>query len=85
MTTDGNPPIVRGVNSLGLRRAGFTDEERRALKNAYRVLFRSELPIKAALTELEQTADKNVRHLVRFIRESKRGITSRRRQRDIED
>ena len=85
MTTDGNPPIVRGVNTLGLRRAGFTDEERRTLKNAYRVLFRSQLPMKVALNELEQTADKNVGHLVRFIRESKRGITSRRRQRDTED
>jgi UDP-N-acetylglucosamine acyltransferase len=85
MTTDGNPPAVRGLNTLGLRRAGFTDEERRALKNAYRVLFRSQLPLQAALNELEQTADKNVGHLVRFIRESKRGITSGKRQSDVED
>jgi len=72
--TDGNPARVRGVNSTGLRRAGFSEEERRALKEAYKLLFRSTTPIQDALRELEQFDDEHVAHLVNFIRGSKRGF-----------
>ncbi|HEX6718957.1 MAG TPA: acyl-ACP--UDP-N-acetylglucosamine O-acyltransferase [Pyrinomonadaceae bacterium] len=72
--TDGNPARVRGVNSTGLRRAGFSEDERRALKDAYKLLFRSTMPMQEALRELEQVDDENVAHLVRFIRGSKRGF-----------
>jgi UDP-N-acetylglucosamine acyltransferase len=72
--TDGNPSRLRGVNSVGLRRGGFSEEERRALKDAYKLLFRSTMPIQDALRELEQVDDENVAHLVRFIRSSKRGF-----------
>ena len=72
--TDGNPARVRGVNSVGLRRAGFTEEARRVLKDAYKLLFRSTVPVQDALRELEQVDDENVSHLVRFIRNSKRGF-----------
>ena len=73
--TDGNPPRVRGVNSVGLRRAGFSAETRRALKSAYQLLFRSGTPLPDALGALEQVQDENVKHLVNFIRGSKRGFT----------
>src|ERR1700682_3446179 len=43
--TDGNPPRVRGLNTVGLRRAAFSSESRRALRNAYQLLFRSSLPL----------------------------------------
>src|SRR5215470_5879678 len=76
-TTDGNPPRVRGLNSIGLRRAGFSETEKRALKNAYRALFKSAEPLADVLNELEQVDDDNVAHLIRFIRDSKRGITRR--------
>jgi len=72
--TDGNPSRLRGVNSVGLRRGGFSEEERRALKEAYKLLFRSTMPIQDALRELEQVDDENVAHLVGFIRSSKRGF-----------
>ena len=71
--TDGNPPRLRGVNSVGLRRAGFSESARRALKEAYRVLFRSGIAFEEALNQLEP--DENVSHLVSFIRGSKRGVT----------
>lgn len=84
--TDGNPPRVRGVNSVGLRRAGFSVETRRALKEAYRLLFRSGTPLPDALDELEQMQDENVRHLVNFIRGSKRGFTRAiKRDQDAEE
>ena len=72
--TDGNPSRLRGVNSVGLRRGGFSEEERRALKEAYKLLFRSTMPVQDALLALEQVDDENVAHLVRFIRSSKRGF-----------
>ena len=72
--TDGNPARLRGVNSVGLRRGGFAEEERRALKEAYKLLFRSTKPLQDALRELEQVDDENVAHLARFIRSSKRGF-----------
>ena len=74
-TTDGNPARLRGLNSVGLRRAGFSDSARRALKHAYRSLFRSGVPIDEALKDLDQTDDENVSHLIAFIRGSERGFT----------
>jgi UDP-N-acetylglucosamine acyltransferase len=72
--TDGNPARVRGINSVGLRRAGFSEEATRVLKDAYRKLFRSAMPVQDALRELEQVDEENVSHLVRFIRSSMRGF-----------
>jgi UDP-N-acetylglucosamine acyltransferase len=74
-TTDGNPPRVRGLNSVGLRRAGFTAEQRQNLKHAYKILLRSGLPLDDALAQLAASDDENVAHLVAFIRQSKRGIS----------
>jgi UDP-N-acetylglucosamine acyltransferase len=73
--TDGNPARVRGVNSVGLQRAGLSEDARRALKNAYKMLFRSKLPVADVLEQLGQVDDEHVAHLVSFIRGSKRGFT----------
>jgi UDP-N-acetylglucosamine acyltransferase len=72
--TDGNPARVRGVNSVGLRRAGFSAETRRSLKESYRLLSRSRMPLEKALSALEKIQDSNVEHLIAFIRNSKRGF-----------
>lgn len=80
--TDGNPPRVRGLNGVGLRRAGFSIETRRALTQAYQLLFRSRTPLEDALLKLAQLTDENVLHLVNFIRESKRGFTRAAKQED---
>ena len=79
-TTDGNPPAVRGLNAIGLRRGGFTPESRAALKRAYQVLFRARLPLARALEALEQTDDENVVHLAAFIRATRRGFTREERE-----
>jgi UDP-N-acetylglucosamine acyltransferase len=73
-TTDGNPPRVRGLNSVGLRRAGFTAEQRQNLKHAYKILLRSGLSLDDALAQLAASDDENVAHLVKFIRATQRGI-----------
>ncbi len=80
LTTDGNPPRVRGLNTVGLRRAGFTPQERGALKEAYRLLFRSRLPLAEALSRMEQLEDEHVSHLLNFIRNSRRGFSRAERE-----
>ncbi|HVF49456.1 MAG TPA: acyl-ACP--UDP-N-acetylglucosamine O-acyltransferase [Pyrinomonadaceae bacterium] len=72
--TDGNPAHVRGLNSVGLRRAGFSTDARRALKHAYQLIFRRRLPLAEAIRQLEQLDDEHVRHLSDFIRRSRRGF-----------
>lgn len=74
---EGNKATIRGLNSIGLRRRGFTDEQLSNLKKAYRILFRQNLPLKDALEELEKdfSEDKNIMYLVDFIKNSNRGIT----------
>jgi len=81
-TTDGNPPRVRGLNKVGLRRAGFTAESRRALRRAYDLLLRERLPLDAALAALEAVDDEHVRHLADFVRGSRRGFIRAGRRRD---
>ena len=83
-TTDGNPPRVCGLNTVGLRRAGFSSETRRALKKAYQLLFRSSLPLEVALEEMRQLEDENVAHLISFIRASRRGFARERRRERVE-
>jgi UDP-N-acetylglucosamine acyltransferase len=66
---------AKGLNLIGLRRAGFSKEEIGALKSAYRILYRSGLKLEEALGRIEAELDtEHTRHLVRFIRSSKRGI-----------
>lgn len=74
---EGNKAVIRGLNTVGLRRKGFTEEDRSNLKRAYRIIFRSGNPLKDALIELENefSEDKNIRYLVEFIKTSNRGIT----------
>jgi UDP-N-acetylglucosamine acyltransferase len=66
---------VKGLNLVGLKRAGFTREQVVALKHAYRLLYRSGLKLDHALARIENELDTaHTRHLVAFIRSSKRGI-----------
>ena len=84
LITDGNPCRVRGLNSIGLRRAGFSAEARLNLKRATHLLLRSMLPLEAALAGMERLDDENVLHLIRFVRGSRRGFTREPRPRDAE-
>ena len=64
-----------GLNLIGLRRAGFSAKDIRALKHAYQTLFSARLPLAQALARIEaEAADPHSRHLVEFIRGSQRGI-----------
>jgi UDP-N-acetylglucosamine acyltransferase len=64
-----------GLNVVGLRRTGFDAEQIAALKTAYRLLYRSNLKLDEALQRIEaELSTEHTRHLVSFIRSSKRGI-----------
>ncbi len=69
---------VRGLNVVGLRRAGIGPEARAALKRAFHALFLSGRPMPEVLGKLEVDAVAEVREVVAFIRESKRGVVAYR-------
>jgi len=76
MIAHGNPAVVRGVNVVGLERRGYSAEVVRVLKEAYRILYRSNLNTKQAIEELDKGfgAVDEVRRLIGFIEGSQRGI-----------
>lgn len=64
-----------GINVVGLRRAGVSVEEITEIKRAYKLLYRSGLKLAAALDRMgEQCEGECVKHLMRFVRASQRGI-----------
>jgi UDP-N-acetylglucosamine acyltransferase len=66
---------AKGLNIVGLRRAGFSREEIQELKTAYRLLYRAGLKLQDALAKIEvECQSESARHLVEFVRKSKRGI-----------
>ena len=72
----------RGLNLVGLRRAGIAEDEIRRLKKAYFLLFRSGLEVEEALQRIEvEVPSDHTKHLVEFVRKSKRGICRRRLRR----
>ncbi|MHB8404295.1 MAG: acyl-ACP--UDP-N-acetylglucosamine O-acyltransferase [Gammaproteobacteria bacterium] len=73
----GTPIEPRGINSEGLQRRGFTTEQIRNIKNAYRILYRSELRLEEALERLRESAAKQpeVARMLKFLETSERSIT----------
>jgi UDP-N-acetylglucosamine acyltransferase len=72
----GRPAVPHSVNSEGLKRRGFTEEQIRNIRRAYRVLYRSGLKLQAALEELERAASSQaeLRPFVDFIARSSRSL-----------
>lgn len=72
----------RGLNLVGLQRAGFAAEEIRRLKRAYFLLFRSGLNVDKALQKIQtEVPSEHTNHLVQFVQKSKRGICRRKLRR----
>ena len=53
----GHPATPRGVNSEGMRRHGFSGEEIRTIRRAYRSIYRSGLKLDEAVAAIEQDHD----------------------------
>jgi UDP-N-acetylglucosamine acyltransferase len=66
---------ICGLNLVGLRRAGFTPEQRLELKRLYHALFRSGQNLRAAVAAARQTfTSPAARQMLDFIAESRRGV-----------
>ncbi|MDB6046906.1 MAG: Acyl-[acyl-carrier-protein]--UDP-N-acetylglucosamine O-acyltransferase [Gammaproteobacteria bacterium] len=72
----GNPGVPHAVNSEGLKRRGFTEEQIRNIREAYRILYRSDLRLSEALERLQPVAANcpEIRAFVDFIGTSTRSI-----------
>jgi UDP-N-acetylglucosamine acyltransferase len=91
ITTKDIPPFivqqnintVMGVNVVGMRRAGMSQAEINAVRQAFRILFREGLPLPAALQQLEQELGQAeaVREMIAFLRQCPRGINVMRKDR----
>ena len=73
----GDRAILHGLNKVGLKRHGFSQNSLDSLKKAYRIIFRIGLTVNEAvervLAEVENTPE--VLNLVNFIKSTQRGIT----------
>lgn len=73
---EGNRAISHGLNVIGLKRAGFSDQAIEALKRAYRIIFRTRTPLAEALAqvraEVPQTPE--VKRMLEFVEGSARGV-----------
>jgi UDP-N-acetylglucosamine acyltransferase len=68
---------VSGLNTIGLQRAGFTPQTVGVIRNAYKLIYRSNLNVTQALERVksELPSIPEIQHLVEFIENSQRGIT----------
>ena len=78
---DGQPARVIGLNSVGLSRAGISEEVRHDLKQAFRIIYRSGFSLSRAIEEMEMQLNSSVEieNLLRFLRNADRGIMRLRR------
>ena len=79
MIVEGNPASTRGINTVGLQRRGFAEEDIRAIKVAYKKLFlKKDTNLAASLSSLKAMHEGDVpmvAELIHFIEQSQRGIT----------
>lgn len=73
---DGRPMKVRGVNTLGMKRQKLAPQVRSAIKEAYRIIYRTDLGYVRALEKIDAELEpiEEIREIVDFFRSSKRGV-----------
>ena len=80
VTVDGLSSLVVGLNSIGLRRAGYTATDLRQLKEAYHLVYNSGLPWNEVLDRLKaEFAEDPGAEFHRFFSKTTRGIVNERR------
>lgn len=79
MIVDGHPATTRGLNVIGLQRRGFSEDDIKALKSAYKKLFlKKDGNLATSLSSLKATHAADTPHvadLIQFIEKSERGVT----------
>ena len=76
MIADGNPAEIRGVNSVGLERKGYSAEKIKSIKEAFRLLFRSKCNTQQGIEAIrnELPPSEEINQIVEFIEKTERGI-----------
>lgn len=76
VTVQGDRAEVVGINTVGLTRAHFKDEQQARVKNAFKILYRSKLGFREAIAHVraEHGGFEEIDHLVAFLENSERGI-----------
>jgi UDP-N-acetylglucosamine acyltransferase len=74
----GGPVVCEGLNSIGLRRRGFSPAVIAALDKAYHLLYHAKLNVSQAVAKIKEDGDlmatREVRNVLEFIAKSNRGI-----------
>jgi UDP-N-acetylglucosamine acyltransferase len=76
--TVGNRARLYGVNLVGLQRREFSPERIGAIRKAYRVLQQSTLNLSQGLAQLEQETHEDIDRIIKFVRDSERGVIIKR-------
>lgn len=76
-TVSGPRAELGALNVVGMQRAGMTEEQVGRVKQAYKLVFRSNLQLAEAIAQLEESLAQHpeIAHFVQFLRSSKRGVT----------
>ena len=76
MMVDGNPAAMRTLNKEGLKRNGVNEDTQKSMRQAYRILFRSEQTFTNAVKQVraDLATSPELEHLLAFIESSERGI-----------
>lgn len=77
---DGRPARPSGLNVVGLKRRGVSQEDRTIMNDAYKILVSPEFNTSQAIEEIMKHDLKNkyVERMIEFVKTSKRGVTLKR-------
>ncbi len=70
----GHNAVPRTINSEGLKRRGFTNEQITNIKRAFKMLYRQGLTVAEAVEQMQQLDAEEVQSMIEFVQSSSRGI-----------
>ena len=73
----GEPLKYNGLNSMGLKRRGFSPIVRKLIKEAYKSIYQSNINVSSALRKIQDSIDTTVpeiQKIISFIEQSERGL-----------
>lgn len=76
LMVNGSPAHTHGLNMEGIKRKGFSKDTLKALRDAYKIIYRSNNTIEVAKEELKTLAGNfpEVQNMLTFLEQSERGI-----------
>ena len=76
VTVSGRPAEPRGINAEGLKRRGFSEQQVRNIREAYRALYRQSLRLEEAIAEIQRrlAEQPELQLLVDSLRSGSRGV-----------